>query len=180
MKEENTQLKSAMTSGALMGLVLVLFTVILYVIGVATMQKYNWISNVIFIGGIFMGQKVYRDSILNGIISYGKALGTGVLIALFAGFLVGLFSFILYKYIDPELMDKQIAFLEDSYIDAGLSDDQIAASIQMSKWFFTPIGSALGSSFGFAFFGFIFSLITSIFIKREGDGFDAAMKDIKE
>ena len=38
----------------------------------------------IIIGGIVYGIKKYRDGVLKGFISYGSALGYGVLISLFA------------------------------------------------------------------------------------------------
>jgi hypothetical protein len=180
MKNENTFLKAAMTHGAIMGLVLILLSVVNYVLGFEVAKKLGWLSYVVIVLGVYFGQKAYRDKELDGLISYSTSLGYGLLIAVFAGFITGLFTFILYQYIDPDLMAKQLDAAIQMYVDMGYSDEQIEEIVSMSEKFKSPVVTALSTTFGFAIMGLIVSLITSIFIKKEGDGFDAAMQEIEE
>ena len=180
MKKENILLPTAMTHGAIMGLVLIIFSVFMYMLEVPTTSKVNWLSYIIIIGGIYLGQKNYRDKQMNGSIRYGQALGYAVLMSVFAGILVGIYQLILNKFIDPGLIERQFELAEEMYLNQGYTEAQVDQMIGMSRRFTTPVGLAFMSTLGFAIMGLIFALITSIFIKKEGDGFSAAMEEIED
>jgi len=50
----------------------------------------------------------------------------------------------------------------------------------MTKYVFTPLSMSIRALFSTLGLGFIFSLITSIFIKKKQDGFTEAMKNIED
>lgn len=119
-------MKHAMTFGAIIGLSLVAYNVILYISGMTFNKGLNWIQYIILFGGIYLGTKAYRDKLLGGFITYGKALGTGVLISVFVGIITTFFNFIMMRFIDPGLVDKYMAIMEDSYQNSRfISEDQI-------------------------------------------------------
>ncbi|MEA3443559.1 MAG: DUF4199 domain-containing protein, partial [Bacteroidota bacterium] len=132
------------------------------------------------IAGIIYGTKNYRDNFQNGIITYARALGTGTLIVLFAGVFQGLYTYVFVTFVDTEYFDKIVEQTIIASQERGLSDDQIEATLKMSNMMRTPIILSISTILGSAFMGFIFSLITSIFLKKEGDGFEQAMSEINE
>ncbi|HCT30954.1 MAG TPA: hypothetical protein DIW31_09530 [Bacteroidales bacterium] len=166
--KSNPMYKSAMTSGLFLGIALVVFSLIIYMMGVV--KPPFWVSLVqylIIIGGIVYGTKKFRDEDLGGEISYSKALGFGILICIFASVISGIYTVLLMTVIDPEFVNKMMAVLEEEYVKAGLSEEQIDAAMKMVSKMQSPIIMAVTNVIGFAFMGTIFSLITSAFIKKE-------------
>jgi hypothetical protein len=173
---ENTSsspVKSSMLYGLYLGIALVFIHIIQYI-----MDIYNppiWVSLISYaamIGIIFWGQKKYRDEELGGFIPYGKSLGFGVLISLFAAIIYGFYFFILVGIIDTEYMSKLMDVIIEKYEEMGMTDDQIEVAVEMVKKFQSPIITVVSSIFSFVLMGTIFSLITSIFVKKEKPLFD--------
>jgi hypothetical protein len=165
---KDNKMKCAMTYGLIMGLALVVLHVIQYMMDV--FKPPFWVSLInyaVIIGVIVYGTIRYRDRELEGFITYGKALGFGVLISLFASIIYGLYFFLLTNVFDPEYMSKMHAVIEEMYIEMGMSDDQIEMAMSMVKKFQSPIIMVLSSILNFVLMGTIFSLITSIFLKKE-------------
>jgi hypothetical protein len=169
----NSPVKSSMLYGLYLGIALVFIHIIQYV-----MDVYNppfWVSLISYaamIGIIFMGQKKYRDEEIGGFISYGKSLGFGVLISLFAAIIYGFYFFILVGIIDTTYMSKLLEVIIEKYEEMGMTDDQIEVAVEMVKKFQSPIITVISSIFTFVLMGTIFSLITSIFVKKEKPLFD--------
>lgn len=166
--KSNTMLKSAMTSGLFLGIALVVFSLIIYVMGVIKPPFYvSILQYLIIIGGIIYGTKKYRDDDLGGEISYSKALGFGVLICVFAAVISGIYTILLMTVIDPEYMSKLMSVIEEEYAKSGLSEEQIEAAMKMVGKMQSPVFMAISTIIGFAFMGTIFSLVTSAFLKKE-------------
>lgn len=165
--KSNSLVKGAMTSGLILGLALIVFSVVLYILGIYKPPTWVGILNyVLIIGGIFYGQKKFRDDELGGYISYGKALGTGVLVALFASIIYGVYFYLLTAVIDPGYMDQIYAATEEALLEKGNSEDQVEQMLDAAKQYMTPIMLLVSSVIGFVFWGTIFALITSIFVKK--------------
>ncbi len=166
--EKNTNIwKNAMNWGIILGIVLSIYSLIIYFLG-ATLE--NWAaypSYLIMIGGIVYATIQYRDNMLDGSITYGKALGFGTLVMLFAGIILAVYSYILYEFIDTDLVTRILEKAEEEMVNKGLPDDQIEMAIQMQSKFMKPWLISLMSIFGSVFAGFIISLFTSIFLKKE-------------
>jgi hypothetical protein len=156
--------------GLITGLATVIYSLILYFLDLSLNKAAGYLSYVIIIGGIFLGSKAYRDQSLGGFISYGKALGTGVLISLFTSILFVVYTILLYTVIDPELVNKTIEMSQLQLEERGMNADQIEKGMEITKNFFVPL-AAVSVFFAFVFFGFIFSLITSAIVKKDGDAF---------
>ena len=173
-KEKNNQLSVSMTYGLMLGLALVVYTLILYVTDLLITKNFaiGLVNYVIIIAGIILGTKKLRE-VQNGTISYGQALGTGVMVSLFSSLLVGIFSYLLYSVIDPDLINQTLALMEERFVSQGkLSEDQIEMILERASEGMTPMRMVIGSVFTFTFLGFIFSLITSAFLKKEASIFD--------
>jgi hypothetical protein len=167
MEENKSVLKPAMNSGAITGIILIIYSLVLYFVGAAT-SKFAGNFNILFLAVfIFIFTKMYRDKELNGVISYGQSLGYGVLVGLFASIILAFFLFIELKVIDPSLMDKMMDMAREQYMQKGLSEDQIEKTEAMTKWMMNPAFMSLMSVLAYTFFSFLISLLTSIFIKKE-------------
>jgi hypothetical protein len=171
--EKRTRIKVAMTYGAYYGLSASVAGLIFYFMGTDVQSKLpQLLSYILLIIFLFLGIKSYRDQDLDGYISYGKSLGTGVLIGLFGGIITGFFTVLMFTVIDPGLAQKIIEKAQEQMIEkGGMSDEQIEMAMSMTKKFMTPTMLFLFSIVGSAFMAFIFSLIVSVFTKKEQDLF---------
>jgi len=169
-----------MNFGALNGFAIMIVSLLIYIIGI----KQNMIISLIIYGlNIFFivyGTKYLRDHYQNGQITYGKALGSGVLISLFMSILVAFFIFMFFKFLAPDELEKIYTQAEENMYNQGLSEEQIETAMQMTRKFTTPITMALGTIFSYTFLGFIFSLITSSFIKKNAESYEQIMNEVEK
>ncbi len=168
----NPMLKHTMNYGLIMGVILVIVSLVTYLFGVMKTPTWvNIINYAIIIAIIVWGTIKYRNEVLGGSITYGNALGFGVLITLFAGIIVAVFTLLLATVIDPDYADKLLVMAEEEMVKTGIPDEQMEMALDMQKKFMTPVFISLSSLFGMVLMGFIFSLITSIFLKKEKSPF---------
>jgi len=181
MEQNSTFWKSAMVYGLYLALVLTLFSVILYVTGFSLNPNAGYISMVVAIAGIVICQIQYRNKELNGVISYGQAVGFGTAIMLFAGVVTALYTLVLYTFIDPSLIEQTKVIQEQAMLDKGMPEDQIEVAMTMASKMLTPGWMSIMGLVGSVFMGTIISLLSSIFIKKQPneDAFNEAMEDVK-
>ena len=167
--KENPFMRITMTYGLITGLVLIIYTLLLYMTNNLLEQNFilGILNYVILIAGILIGTRTYRDQHLGGYISYGKALGTGVLISIFSGVIMGVFTYLLYQVIDPGLMEKSIQLIQEEMLKQGMAESQVETMTEMQQTIRSPLVMMFGSIISYGFLGLIFSLITSIFTKNE-------------
>lgn len=179
--ESNTKpsmMQTALTWGLITGFASIIYTLILYFSDLILNKPAGYAGMVISIIGIFLGIKAFRDNSLDGYISYGRALGTGVLISLFASILSVIFMFILYTVIDTELVSKILAETETQMAAKNLPSEQVEKAMEMTKKLFLPMLVVMGI-LGGVFFGFIISLIEAAILKKDGNSFDRNMSGLK-
>ena len=170
MENKNTSVgKNAINYGAILGIVLIMYSLILYMLDMITNQALAYVSYIFMLGGVIIGIKNYRDKVLGGYISYGKGLGFGTLVCLFAGILSAIYTYVLYDIIDPELIDKMIAIGQEKMIEQGLSQEQIAQAEPFQRKFMHPGIMAGMVIFMTTLIGFVMSLIVAAVLKKEGE-----------
>jgi len=160
--------KNSMNYGAMTGLALFIIFILFNFIGITKSAIHQIIGYGVLIGGIILGTKYFRDNVLHGTISYGKALASGTWIAFFCSILLAFFMYLFLLFIDPSMLDIILQEQEKQLIQKGLSDDQIEMAMHYTRKFTTPTMFALMSVLTYTFLGFIFSLITSAFLKKAG------------
>jgi len=166
MEQKSAFSKSAMICGLYIGIILIIYQVILYLIHQNMNPSFGWITYVILTIGVFLSQTGYRDNVLDGNIKYSTALGYGISVMIFAGIIQSLYTVVLFKYIDPSLLDKMESLQEDLMIKKGIPDDQIEQMSGILSKFKSPVFLVFSNLFGYAIYGFIISMITSIFVKK--------------
>jgi len=166
MEEKTASIwKSTFMSGVYLAIVLILVSVVFYVTGNTFSKIAQYLSYVFMIGGVIYGQISYRK-LLGGEITYGQALGAGVLTLLFASVLSSIYTYLLYTVIDPSLMEQMRIFTEETLVQRGIPEEQMQMSLDIALKFQTPVMMVVMGIFGGAFIGLIISLITSIVIKK--------------
>ena len=178
MEKKTSLWQFTMTYGAILGIVSIIFSIILYITG---FMPYNFkriiltaiIGFTIMIIFIVVGTKTYRDKVLGGTISYGKALITGMLIVVFSTILGSFYNLIFNMFIDPEYTNKVFeatkSWMYDYMNNMGVPDGQIEQAIdgiEEQQANYTPLKSFFQSLYFSVIVGFVLSLITSAFIKK--------------
>jgi heme A synthase len=117
--------------------------------------------------GLILGLRARRAELpAHEAFTYGRALGTGTLIAVFAAALGAFFQFCYAAFINPGLRDvmveAQIIKMEDQNVPAA----HIEAAEKMMHFMMSPgMSAVMGLFFGF-FFTFVLALIIAAFLKR--------------
>ena len=88
--------------------------------------------------------------------------------------------FIFFKFIDVDAIEKALLIKEQDMYSQGTPEEQIEMSMEIARKFATPFSSSIGSVFFYTGLGFLFSLITSAFIKKKSNSYDAAMAEIEK
>jgi hypothetical protein len=162
--------KANLTNGVILALVGITYSLILYFMDKSTDKNLGYLIIVIQIGVLFFLLKSYRDNIMHGQITYGQSVGSGVIISLYSAIATSIFTYILYTVIDPGLVAKQLAVVEEGMrAKGGMSDSQIDTAMQFTAKFMSPVVMAISGVFGGILWGTIISLLVSIFIKKEGN-----------
>ncbi|MGE5420150.1 MAG: DUF4199 domain-containing protein [Chloroflexota bacterium] len=170
MEEKVNPWKANFANGMIMGLAGVIFTLVLWFLDLTFNKNASYIFLLIAVFLLYYFIKSYRDNYLHGMITYGQSLGAGMIIFLYSSIIGAIFGYLLYTVIDPELVNKSLAAAEEQLRASGkMNDSMIDTALEMQKKFMKPGILALFSIGGNLFFGFIISLIVSIFTRKEGN-----------
>ena len=166
MEDKVTVSQIGLRYGIILGLIMIVYSMILQFIGLATNNWASSVSYIFLIVGMVMAHKAFKDG-GDGFMRLGQGLGIGTLISAVSGGISMIFSYLYIKFIDDSMMqliqDKQIEAMEKQ----GMDDAQIDQAMEMAEKFSSPeiiFGIAL---IAFIFFGFIISLIVSLFTKKD-------------
>ncbi len=168
--QENSQspmMPSASKNGFYLGLALIVFQAVMYLADIGNQSNLRYLSLVILAGGIYFFTLQFRDHVNDGYISYGRSLGYGVLLSVFSGILSAAFVYVLFKYIDPNMIDRMLLESEDYILETIKDEAQAEKAIEMNKMLISPGLIAIGTVLNNLILGLIISLILSIFLKRE-------------
>jgi len=169
MEEKVNPWKANLTNGLILGLVGIMYSLVMYFMDLTLNPTQGYIFVLVQIGLLFFLLKSYRDNSMHGQITYGQAVGAGVIIILYYSVISSIFSYVLFTVIDPGLVAKQMAVTEQGMADKGLTQEQIDAGLAFSAKLMKP---AIMSIWGFVIsmiWGTIISLLISIFIRKEGN-----------
>ena len=164
-----SSMKTGMKWGAIIALASIIISLLFYFVK-GTMES-NWIqtvlSLVLIFGGLSMGIKEQRDVLQNGNISFGKAFGTSMLIAMFYGIIGAFFMFLFMKFGDSSLIDKTLEQTAEKMRDKGQSEEQVELAIEMTKKMMSPVMMGVWAFVGTLVMALIPALIMSAILKKE-------------
>jgi len=166
MENKSSLWKSALNWGVIMGIVMIIYNLIMFFLDLSLEQWVGWVSYIVMIAIIVVSTINYRDKVLGGAITYGQALGFGVMVVLFSSIISSIYTYVFVTVIDPEFANKILAMTEQKMVAKGIPEQQIEAGLSMQKKFMSPIMMSVFVIPVTVFFGCIFSLITSAFLKK--------------
>ncbi len=109
----------------------------------------------------------YRDEANSGFMSYGQALGVGILTSIVIGVVYAAYYLLHYNVIDPSALDQMRQTLMEGYEESGLSEEEIESFSWMTDFFASPIFISIAAIFQTTFLGLIVSLIAAAVTKRD-------------
>ncbi len=124
------------------------------------------ISGLFFVIGAFISVKHYRDRVMEGYLSFGKAYGTALLTFVIIGFVWAIYGYILYKYLTPGLLEERITQTQETLLQLGWPEDRIEAYTDVIRKSQTPFTNAFGYVMNATFWGALLSLIIGAWLKR--------------
>ena len=169
MEQKVNVWKTNLTNGIILGMVGVIYSLIMYFFDLTFNQTQGYIFIVIQVALLAYLLILYRDNYFFGNITYGQSVGAGVIICFYAAIISAIFGYILYNVIDVGLIDKQLAFAEETMMQRGAPQAAIDAAMAIQRKLMKPGIMALMGILGNLFWGTIISLVVSIFIKKEGN-----------
>lgn len=113
-----------------------------------------------------LGIRAVREEQEGKYLTYGKGVGTGVLIALYSSLIGAVYTYIHLTYVNPNFADYLIEASRIKWAAAGMSESKMEGAEKFMRTLFRPLIQVI---FGIVFSvvaGTILSLIISAFVKR--------------
>ena len=129
-------------------------------------QHLQWLGLIITIVVLFLGIKAVREESPGKYLSYGKGVGTGVLICLYSGLMSAVYTFIHFKFVNTEFVDYNMQLVRAKWEQAGMGADQMEKAEGFARMFMGPVAMSIMTPIFAVILGLIVSLILSIFLKR--------------
>lgn len=122
---------------------------------------------VLTIGILWLGIRAVREEAKDKSLSYGKGVGTGVLIALYGGLIGAIYAYVHFTFVNPNFIDYLIDSLRQQWTAAGMSDSQMDAAEKLTRLLSKPVLQAIIGILLSPVLGLVISLILSAFLKRK-------------
>ncbi len=158
--------------GVIISLAIIVLSLILFLLNLDQNKPLQFLSYAVLIAGIVLSQLNYRNKYSNGFIEYGQAFMVGMVTSLVLAIIVGVYTFIFFKFIDPGAMEEVMLQTEQQMLDRGMTDMEIEQGMKLASMFQTVGWVTIFALLGNFIIGIIISLITSIFIKKENTNFE--------
>ncbi|MDT0553823.1 DUF4199 domain-containing protein [Urechidicola vernalis] len=171
MENQTVSSKSIMLSkGVMLGIASILLAVTVYALGQSYDQPFwaTLVSIVLTIVVIAMGLKEFKAG-NGGFLKLGEALKIGLGISLISAIVYIIYFMVFINFVEPDFYTNMYTIQENSWIDSGMTDEQIDGAKSMYETMANPMvttGIVLISSL---FFGFITSLIVGLIMKKSNE-----------
>ncbi|MGQ0714842.1 MAG: DUF4199 domain-containing protein [Gemmatimonadaceae bacterium] len=120
---------------------------------------------------VFFGIRSYRDNIYGGTITFGKALGIGLLITLVASACYVITWEVIYYWLAPDFAERYSAFMLEKAREGGATEQELAArAAEMAKFremYKNPLINAAITLIEVFPVGLVISLISAAILRRE-------------
>jgi hypothetical protein len=173
MEKKVTVSQIAIRYGLILGLIFIIISIIFEFLNLdmKTQQQYNYGLYLFVLGAIILAHKAFKEN-GDGFMTIGQGLGIGTLLSVISGVISGVFTYVYLKLIDDsmlqEIKDMQIEEMEKR----GMSDADIETAMEYASAFMSAEMIVVMVILAMAFFGFIISLIVSLFTKKVNPNFE--------
>ena len=158
-----------MTYGLYLSLALIVLSLLFYIAELYMEDWTSYISYAVLFAGVGFSSFLYRNNHLNGFISYGDSMLTGFLTGLFAAVITSIYTYIFMTYLGTDMITEMLIVAEESVLSGNpdISDEDLEMAMSITRKVMQPGGMSLMALLFTSFFAVVFSLVTSIFIKKE-------------
>ena len=166
--ENQLSSKSFMVNnGIILGVASILFALVLYATGnhLSPHWSVSIINAIIFIGIIIYGIKQFKEANDN-FLSWGQGVKIGVGVAIVGSLIVVIYNYLFMNFIEPDFMNQMMEIQNQTYLDQGLTEEQIEAANKMTSSFSTPGIMAAVGIISYAIGGFIVAAIGAAIMKK--------------
>lgn len=158
--------------GLLLGFASILINVAIYAMGKTYDPHWSVgvISILVTVVVIILGIKQVK-ALNRGYLSLSEALKTGLGIALISGVIGVVYTLIFTNFIEPEYFTRMLEVQQQTMLEISpnMSDEQLEASMAISKKMSGPTVTSAMVIIGSLFFGFIISLIGGLIMKKSDE-----------
>lgn len=124
---------------------------------------------------IVAGTKARRADVpMDEEFGYGRALGAGVMIVLFAALFSIVTNFVYMRLVNPDLVDVLVASQIEKWEAAGMNSQQIETAEAMMRKMMHPAIQGVSAFLFTLVIGAVVSLVTAAFLKRPATPFATA------
>lgn len=177
--EKKSLFQHALMYGVYMAIALIAFSLVTYLTKTMYITGVGFITYGIILAGLFLIMRHYRDKENEGILTFGTGVKLGVWVSVLAGFISGVFSYVLLT-IDPTLIDQMIQIQQEEMLKNGMPEAQVEQMEAIMRKMANPVVSVLSSILGLAILGTLFALVVALIVKKNpGNPFQDAVKEIQ-
>lgn len=166
MNDQPSTARTALKWGAILGLVLMAITLIMYLTDQSTNPLFSGLTLGAVVALLVLAMRDYR-TINGGYMTYSEGLGIGALLSAVAGLLSSAFSTFYNVVIDPTVQQRAMDQAREKMEAQGnMSDESIDQAMEWSQKLQSPGFTFIAGVFGTVIVGFLLSLIVAAFIRR--------------
>lgn len=159
---------TALKYGVILAMISILITVILYVTGMLTNPSVSIFSGlffmIIFIIVTVLGIRSHK-LVQDGQLTFSKGFLVGILTSLIASLIIMVFYYVLYAFIDTDLMEAQLQMTEEMMENMGfMADEEIEMAMEDARLKASPFRNSLNQVW-LVCCGGVVSLISSLALK---------------
>ncbi len=162
---EQQPITSTSSKGITIALILIIFSIAGYFLGMLTNTVYGWLGYAIFVIGIIVSVSIYGKQI-NYNSKFGNYFTHGFKVTALVTSIMVIFI-IIFNFAFPEM--KEVFFdkaLEDMNKQDGMSEEQKQQAIDITRKFFMALTIG-GTLLGYMFFGTLAALVGAAITKKE-------------
>lgn len=163
--EKPSTARIALKWGILVAVLIIIYTVALYISGLFKTPALSWIPFAFLLFGIVMSLREFK-LINNNFISFSEGLGLGVLMSAVCAIIASMFNYVYINFIDTTILQQMRELQIEQLEQQGLSSEQIDQAMEIVSSYATPGLTFLFSMIVYVICGFIFSLVVSAIIKN--------------
>ena len=162
--------------GLILGAILVVINLLYYILDV-NMFNFGFaavsllISVAVVVLVLLIGIKSYRDKSLGGEITFSTCFISGLIMGLIGFVISALYSFVFYKYFEPDLLAESFEKFVEMMENMGLPDEQLDEVIRRSADKFNPEAQLRSQMISGGIIAVIMSLIVSAFVKKQSSAY---------
>jgi hypothetical protein len=131
----------------------------------------KYLSYIPFFGFLFLTQKEFRDQI-GGFMTFGQGFSAGFRYSVFAGLLIGIFTYIYFAILSPQVYEKLLETIQTGMEQKNMSEDQVEKAMGFYKGSWGLVIMGFGAAIGMTVFGTVVSLIGAAIFKKDRSAHD--------